>query len=626
VLWVEFALQGVRGFLPSVRISLRPGYWTLLPQAPGVPLVGLATALLFPDGRGGDGAFALQGQESRAALWFSARDGGTYRVMRDLGRGGALHRVNPSTRAHDLVTEDPAELVQFLRGQVGLPARGVFEQLFTFLPSQLPSKRPPKPGRAQPAARLGTPSGSFTPEPPVDVGVAQARIAELTKELALASEVEKLQFRLDGVAAQIFQLELRVRGVEGLEAAVAEARAAFEAAPSPRNLGLPDDVIAQARNHAVLVARSDEALARLETERQMDAATAAPDAVPITRDGRFWTGIGLGTAALLGGLLGSGAWHYLALLDIPAFGLAALVALKHVEDVQWSAYSVRKGDRLAEREKKIRDQFEFETQPLRSAMKAVGVEKPEDLVAALAQREELWNRVLQLEGQLTVAKEAPEHVAASTQLAELRAEQEALNARLLERGSYVRDAHDVERELARLREAVARSRSPAPPRAARAPVPAARTPVPVEPLEDPIPAVLNPAADLLALDIPGVMALVSERWAQYAAALTERRVEHLEVDTSGHAFVATQSRRISVGELSARDLDWVYLALRLTIIEKAVAQQPLTVLLEDLAPALDEARLPLLGRMLKHLGALTQVLHVTGHAVFSSASDGSANV
>ena len=81
-----------------------------------------------------------------------------------------------------------------------------------------------------------------------------------------------------------------------------------------------------------------------------------------------------------------------------------------------------------------------------------------------------------------------------------------------------------------------------------------------------------------------------------------------------------------MGELSARDLDWVYLALRLTIIEKAVAQQPLTVLLEDLAPALDEARLPLLGRMLKHLGALTQVLHVTGHAVFSSASDGSANV
>jgi hypothetical protein len=617
--WVEFALQGVRGFLPSVRVSLRPGYWTLLPRAPGVPLVGLASALLFPDGRGGDAAFASPGQESRAALWFAARDGSTYRVMRDLGRGGALHRVNPSTRAHDLVTEDPAELVQFLRGQVGLPARGVYEQLFTFTTAQLPSKRPPKAGRAA-SERPSPPSAAFTPEPPIDVEAAQARIVELTNELSLCNEVAKLQYRLDGVASQIFQLELKVKGVQSGETAVAEARAAFEAAPSPRNLGLPDDVMAQARNHAVQVMKCDEALARLETERQLDAATAPPDAIPITRDGRFWTGISLGTAALLGGLLTSGPWNYLALLDIPAFGLAALVALKHVEDVQWSEYAVRKGERLAEREKKIRDQFEFETQPLRSAMKTLGVEKPEDLVAALAQREELWNRVLQLEGELTQAKEAPEHVAASTQLAELRAEQEALNARLLERGSYVRDAGEVERELGHLREAVARSRTPAPSR------PASRTPVPVEPLEDPTPALLGPAADLLALDIPSLAAVVLERWAQYASALTERRVEHFEVDISGHAFVRGGGRRIQIGELSARDLDWVYLALRLTIIEKASGQQPLTVLSEDLSPALDEARLPLFGKMLKHIGTLTQVVHLTGHAVFSSASDGSVNV
>ena len=622
--WVEFALQGVRGFLPSVRIALRPGYWTLLPQAPGVPLVGLTSSLLFPDGRGGDGAFALPGQESRAALWFSARDGSTYRVMRDLGRGGALHRVNPTTRVHDLVTEDPSELVQFLRGAVGLPARAVYEGLFTFTLSQLPSKRPPKSGRAPAQARVGAPVAPPTPEPIVDVAVAQARMAELTKELALASEVEKLQFRLDGVASQVFQLELRVKGVAGIAAAVAEARAAFEAAPSPRNLGLPDDVVVQARNHAVLVAKCDEALARLETERQMDVATAAPDAVPITRDGRFWTGIGLGTAALLGGLMASGPWRYLSLLEIPAFGLAALVALKHVEDVQWGEYAARKSERLAEREKKIRDQFDFETRPLRSAMKAIGVEKPEELVAALSAREELWNRVLQLEGQLTVAKEAPEHVAASTQLAELRAEQEALNARLLERGSYLRDAQDVERELSKLREAVARSRAPAAP--APAAPPPSRTPVPVEPLEDPMPAVVNAAADLLALDVPGLVALVQERWGQYASALTERRVEHVEVNTAGQGFVRLGGRRVGVGELSARDLDWVYLALRLTIIEKSAGQMPLTVLLEDLAPALDEARLPMLARMLKHLGSLNQVLHVTAHPVFSSASDGSANV
>jgi hypothetical protein len=601
---------------------VRPGYWTLLPQAPGVPLVALASALLYPDGRGEDAALAAPGQTgAKAALWFQARDGATYRVMRDLGRGGALHRVNSATRAHDLITEDPAELVQFLRGQVGLPPRTVHDQLFTFTAAQLPSRRPPQAGRAGTARPALAPAG-FTPEPPLDPAAAAARIAELEKELALTDEVEKLQFRLDGVSRQIDQLEGRLRSVESLETAVAEARTTFESAPSPRHLGLPDDVVAQARNHAVQVAKCDEALARLEQDRQLDAATAPPDAVPLTRDGRFWTGLGLGTASLLAGMMASGTWRYVALLDIPAFGLAALVALKHVEDVQWSEYAVRKGERLAEREKKIRDQFELETEPLRSAMKALGVEKPEDLVATLAQREELWNRVLQLEGQLTTAKEAPEYVAESTQLAELRAEQEALHARLRERGSYVRDPYDVQRELARLREVVARARAPvAPPTPARA-----KTPVPVDPLEDPIPGVLQPAADLLALDLPSVVSLVRDRWLQYASALTERRVEQVEVDTTGRAFVRGGGRRIGVGELPARDLDWIYLALRLTVVEKSASQQPITVLVEDLAPVLDGGRLPLLAKMLKHLGSMTQVLHVTGNAVFTSASDASANV
>ena len=50
------------------------------------------------------------------------------------------------------------------------------------------------------------------------------------------------------------------------------------------------------------------------------------------------------------------------------------------------------------------------------------------------------------------------------------------------------------------------------------------------------------------------------------------------------------------------------------------------ILLEDMATGLDEARLPMLGRMLKALGGATQVLHVTAHPVFASMSDGSLNV
>ena len=37
----------------------------------------------------------------------------------------------------------------------------------------------------------------------------------------------------------------------------------------------------------------------------------------------------------------TGPLKYIALLDIPAFGLAALVALKRVEDLQWAELAVR---------------------------------------------------------------------------------------------------------------------------------------------------------------------------------------------------------------------------------------------------------------------------------------------
>src|SRR5215469_4465092 len=214
--WVEFALQGVRGFLPSVRVPLTPGYWTLLPNTPGAPLVGLTSELCFPDGRGGDARYASSegGETSKAALWIVGRDRATYRILRELGRSGALHRVNPTTRGHDLVTEEPTEMAQFLRAQVGFPPRGRYETLFTFTPGQLPSKRPRR--SAGPAAR-GAAGLASAPETPIDPAQARARLAELEKEMATSSEVERLQFRADGVSAQVFQLEAKVKSAQALE-------------------------------------------------------------------------------------------------------------------------------------------------------------------------------------------------------------------------------------------------------------------------------------------------------------------------------------------------------------------------------------------------------------------------
>jgi len=617
--WVEFALQGVRGFLPSVRISLKPGYWTLLPQTPGAPLVGLTSELCFPDGRGGDARYAAPdgASTSKAALWLVGRDGATYRILRELGRSGALHRVNASTRAHDLITEDPMEMAQYLRAQVGFPPRGRYEHLFTFTPSQLPSRRVKRTPQA--AARLQG-LAAQTPEPPMDPTQARSRLAELEKELALSSEVERIQFRVDGVTAQVYQLETRVKSAQAVEQELAEAQRGMQQAPTVEGLGLIPDIVERARNFPALVAKVDETLARLEAERQVDVATT-PSAIPLSRDGRFWAGMAVGTAALLAGVSLTGMGKYVALLDIPAFGLAALVALKRVEDVQWAELSARKGDRLEDRERIVREQFEVDAQPVRNAMKILGVEQPHEIVAVLEEHGKWSARVQELERQLAAAKQNPEYVAAATQLAELRAEQDALNAKLIEKGSYVRDAREVEREMARVREALA----PAPPR--RIATPGAPIPQAAETVDDFTPPLLSAAADLLTVDVPTLAARIKDRSSQYAAALTERRVEGLEIDHTGQGMARVGGRSLPVGQVGARDVDWVWLALRVALLERLLAQEPMPVLLEDMATGLDETRLPLLGRVLKSLGGMGgQLLHLTAHPVFASVSEGSLNV
>ena len=130
----------------------------------------------------------------------------------------------------------------------------------------------------------------------------------------------------------------------------------------------------------------------------------------------------------------------------------------------------------------------------------------------------------------------------------------------------------------------------------------------------------------LNIDLATLATRVRERAGQYVAALTERRIEALELTRDGAAVAKVGGRSVPVGQLSPVDIDWAYMALRLSLLEKLVAAEPLPVLLEDVATGLEEGRLPLLGRMLKHLGTLTQVLHVTPHAVFASLSDGSLNV
>ncbi len=636
--FVEVAIQNVRGFSPTGRFPLKTGYVILKPPTADVlPLANLVLSLLFADGRGGDASLVgSAGRSGKAALTFVGQDGMTYRVLRELGGSGSLHRLNPATSQPELVSTDVSEINQYLRGQTGLPPRTTFEQVYCLQLVMLPSRRPRKSvAKAAAAAAAGGKASGATPSlaaatqvlPAEDIPAAEAKVKALEKELVTAREVDQLQFKVDELASLVFEADSKLKGGEGLKSAIADAEAAWRAAPSPESLGLPIDILSRVKRYPKAVARRDEALARLETDRDPELEDASLRVPPLTQNRFFWGGLGAGVLFMglsvgLGIVAAQPMWRYLALINIPAFGTAALMALRYVDDLQKATKRGSKDNRKDARQKKILEEFELEDAPVRMAVKALNLESYTEIPAALEQKDLLGIRLGELQTQLEEFEASADYQAALRDGQELRAQQEALNAELSAKGTYVRDLREVERELSRLKESIALAKAP-PVQVAAAP---GQAPAPVDPLEDPSPLVLSQAADVLTSDMLSVQALLKDRCVQYLTALTDRRYQGVEWDREGNAFLLAQNQRIPVGELPPKDIDLYYLALRMTVVEKTCARVKRPFLLDDVLTGVDEAKLPLVARMLKHLGTLTQVLHVTAHPGFGQMSDGTVNV
>lgn len=629
---LELATQGVKGCSPTTRAALSQGYVVLKPPgAEAVLLSGLASALLYSDGRGDDRAFlAPQVASGKAGLTLQGNDLNTYRVLRELGGGGTLHRLNKDTQKYELVTQDTLEIGQYLRGQVGVPAKSVFEQLFVFAAGSFPSRKPKPKDSAIAAKKQPSLQAAMSVTAADDIDAAEAKLAALERELGMAGEIDRLQFQQDGLASQMFALESQLKGTEGLKHALAQAKAQYDAAPTVEALDLPKDIVSRCERYPTLQQKRDEALAKLHAEKgggdesMSSSRTYTPD--PFFKDPRFLGGVAAGVVFLaLGLFLRAGAGRYLALFDIPAFGFAALIALKWVDELQGSQKVGRKEGMLAAREKKITEEFAQEARQVTSAMSRLNVESPQDVVDTLSRKPLLAEKVREYEAQLAEAEANPDFAQAAHRYAELKAQSEQITAELQSRsGNYVRDPREVEREMARVRESIelARSGGPAPVAAVEA-VPNA----PGEQFEDPTPALLAMAAELFQLDAPSVASLVRDRCVQYVGALSDRRYSALEIDHRGAAVLVSAERRVPAGELPAKDLDLYYMALRLTLVEKLCAKLKLPVLLDDvLGAVVDEPKQALVARMLKHLGTLTQVVHVTRSLALHAMADGTVSL
>ena len=651
--FLEVAVQNVRGFSAQGRFQLKPGFLVLKPPAAEItPLAGLTLALLYSDGRGEDASFSAQADKrGKAAFTMLGQDSLTYRLLRELGGSGTLHKQTAPGQPPEQVSNESAEISQFLRAQVGLPSRNVWEQVFCLMPSHLPSrrprvrtsksdlKRPSMPGAASnPGMHGGLASNPSMPAlastqavaPAEDIPAAEAKLKELEKELVKSREVEEVQFKLDGLNSQLFEVERKLKSTDGVKVAVRDAEAAWNSAPTPESLGLPADILTRVERYPKVVPKRDDALNRLAVEREQDAAAAPVAVEPLKQNSLFWVGMGAGALFLLGGIiLGmvvDTGWRYLTLLDIPAFGWAAMLALRYVDDLSKTSSVRNKEGMFAAREKKVLEEFEAEASPVRKAMKILELESHEDIPGVFERKGLLEQRLNELRDQLAAMEADPDFIAAGQQRDSIKQQIDELGAEVGKKGSFVRDLREVERDLSRTKESIALAKAgghaPVAPGAAAGAEPAGAS----GPMEDPSPVLMMLAADLLSTDITTLGGMLRDRCTQYLSALTDRRYLGVEWDKDGRGSVFVPGQQLLVGEIPPRDLDMYYLALRMVVVEKVSTRVKYPFILEHPFVGMDEVKLPLIGRMLKHLGTLTQVLLVTNHPGLAQMADGAVNL
>jgi len=138
---VELILQGVKGFPSQTRIALAPGQ-TVLRADREVSLWPAIEALLFVDGRS-PAELSLDSQTEevcRAAITLRATDGTIWRVVRDLRGATALQRLDASGK-FEKIASSLMEIGPYLRTQIGLPSRSLYEEMFTLGESDFPTAR-----------------------------------------------------------------------------------------------------------------------------------------------------------------------------------------------------------------------------------------------------------------------------------------------------------------------------------------------------------------------------------------------------------------------------------------------------------------------------------------------------
>jgi len=553
VIVLDLALQGIHDLVGSTRVRLQSGYTALVtPQVKPDTLVTGLCELLFAEGfdPSASGLAAPGARSTGGGVTLMAGDGATFRIMRDLVVGSAqLLEFDRETKAFAEVATAAAEISQFLRARVGLPTRQTFESVFLLRQRDLPS--------VEEVPEIETPEVPAEPEPEKpDPEVLKTRLAEIERTLAGLEKIEALEFELDGLQKQRFTAEDKLRGMTFDQSDLEEARVAVRRFAYLDSL--PETFGARFDAYIKLVEKRDSDMKRWQEEREkLDRGEERTrDVDPLLRDWRLWTGLGVGALAVAAGAVLGGVFRYAALLDIPAFGLAAVLIYQNLSQREQRDRALLKTRVSDRRRVLILERDAEEITAIEAIIKALNLESADEVRRALAGHKQANAHLQHLTAEAEAAANDPELQQVKKSVEEATNRANDLEAELATLSSVPVDNLALRSEANFLRDQLA-GLEPEP-----EPEPEAAEPEPVvSPMGD---SWMTAALDLLLTDPHSAAKTLSERASLLVRALSENRLSGVIIEPTGAVAIrsAAGDDPVPWDRMPPAAQDLAYLALR----------------------------------------------------------------
>jgi DNA repair exonuclease SbcCD ATPase subunit len=563
----ELLFQKVKDLPGQGQLALKPGYVAVVSRSPSLRAALIAPLCPAPDDQK---RLSEPPGPTRVGVGVLGGDGTSYRLLRELGGSRQLLKFNTATGKYAALTDDQLEIDSFLRVECGMPTLDAYTHFFVLEVNELPSLR------AKSAAAVS--------EAYVDVAQVQA----LKEELVLTQTFEGMQDRLFKISQRLQELSKTVARLR--EAETDAELSEHELGRSPWSKEQIADLTARAGRAKDELKRREEALADIAKKKERLASTETPVVEKFASNP--WFGGGLAGGVLLDVVAFFVKRPVIALFGLLPYLGALIAVLRWIEADEASKESVSVERELKEREHSVLRNYEAEHAPLKAALKAASLERPEDLVALFREREAVTQRRDQAQLRLLTLQQDPEIAQVGVEVPQLEEEKQKLDTEVLRMG-FTRSMGDIESDLKRaMGVSNAKSKSSA--------VPEAEVPK----------QVLDRAAEILSVHADELFQQIGPRLTAYLGALTDQRVTIAKRDEKGLLILgAADGRSGPYTGLPPLLRDLVYSALRLALVERVASVKKLPVVIDDAFGTLEPAKRALVAKMLKGISTQGQVIH-----------------